>query len=87
MGGGTVALSPPFDGRLTAEAYAALPALREASRASFVDILHNAAPEGSLGASIARDRWLDLHFAVGEAQAEATPTPRSGTPPASLRAP
>ncbi|MCB9384440.1 MAG: glycosyltransferase family 4 protein [Bryobacterales bacterium] len=65
------------------EAYAALPALREASGASFVDILHNAAPEGSLGASIARDRWLDLHFAVGEAQAEALR--RGGVAPKKIR--
>ena len=53
------------------QAYDALPALRAASDAKFADILHNAAPEGSLRASAEQDRLLDLHFAVGETQAQA----------------
>jgi len=51
------------------QAYAALPHLPEGPRV--FDILHNAAPEGSLGASSAHDRWIDHHFAVGELPAEA----------------
>ena len=53
------------------QAYAALPALRQSSSARIVDILHNTAPEGSLGASAAHDRYIDRHFAVGDQQADA----------------
>jgi glycosyltransferase involved in cell wall biosynthesis len=55
-------------------AYEALPALRQAGDVKVADILHNTAPEGSLSASVARDAQLDLHFAVGEMQAEALRT-------------
>jgi glycosyltransferase involved in cell wall biosynthesis len=51
------------------QAYAALPGLPKGTRV--FDILHNAAPEGSLPASVERDRWIDHHFAVGTLQADA----------------
>jgi glycosyltransferase involved in cell wall biosynthesis len=52
------------------QAYAALPALGDRAPEVF-SILHNTAPEGSLGAAVACDRWIRRHIAVGELQAEA----------------
>jgi glycosyltransferase involved in cell wall biosynthesis len=50
--------------------YRALPLLKQRGFWT-ADIVHNTAPEGYLGRSIACDGYLDLHFACGPMQAEA----------------
>jgi len=64
------------------QGYHALPKLKQAGLWT-ADIVHNAAPEGRLAESIRYRRTLDLHIAVGAAQAQALK--KAGAPEQSIR--
>jgi glycosyltransferase involved in cell wall biosynthesis len=61
--------------------YRALPAIKQGGLWT-ADIVHNTAPQGHLKHSIRFDRYLDMHFVCGTAQAEAL---RKGTGPDDTR--